>query len=164
MCGGTSEVFTKARRLLECIGSKIVHVGPVGAGQRTKAANQIAIALGIIAMTEALHFARTQGLDPKTTLDILQGGAAGSWTLSNYGPRLLKGDFAPGFDAAHMLKDVRIALREAADTCTLPGTEVAAELFEQLVTHLPGLGHHALIESYSSVSPLTDLMHEAKSQ
>jgi len=150
MCGGTREVITKARAFLECLGSKIVHVGPVGAGQRTKAANQIAIALGIVAMTEALHFARTQGLDVSTTLDILQGGSAGSWALSNYGPRLIKGDLSPGFDAAHMLKDIRIALSESSNVCNLPGAAIAAELFEQLVTNHPGLGNHALIESYAS--------------
>jgi 3-hydroxyisobutyrate dehydrogenase len=153
MCGGSNEVLSRARPILECIGAKIVHVGPTGAGQRTKAVNQIAVALGIVAMTEALHFARAQGLDVTKTLDILQGGAAGSWALSNYAPRILAGDLAPGFAASHMLKDLRIALGEALPLCELPGTTTASELFERLVECHPGLGNHALIEAYKSLLP-----------
>ncbi len=150
MCGGLNEAVAKARPILECIGTKIVHVGSAGAGQRTKAVNQIAVALGIVAMTEALHFAQAQGLDVTKTLDILQGGAAGSWALSNYAPRILRGDLAPGFAASHMLKDLKIALGEALPLCDLPGTSTTAELFERLVECHPGVGNHALIEAYKS--------------
>lgn len=151
MCGGSDEAISRARPVLECIGSKIVHVGPAGSGQRTKAVNQIAVALGIVAMTEALHFAAAQGLDVSKTLDILQGGAAGSWALSNYAPRILAGDLAPGFAASHMLKDLRIALREALPVCDLPGTTTATELFERLVECHPSVGNHALLEAYKSL-------------
>jgi 3-hydroxyisobutyrate dehydrogenase len=151
MCGGSDEAIFRARPILECIGTKIVHVGPAGAGQRTKAVNQIAVALGIVAMTEALHFAQAQGLDVSKTLDILQGGAAGSWALSNYAPRILAGDLAPGFAASHMLKDLKIALGEALPLCDLPGTTTATELFERLVECHPGVGNHALIEAYKSL-------------
>lgn len=153
MCGGSNEAVSKAQPILECIGAKIVHVGPAGAGQRTKAVNQIAVALGIVAMTEALHFAEAQGLDVTKILDILQGGAAGSWALSNYAPRILAGDLAPGFAASHMLKDLRIALGEALPLCELPGTITASHLFERLVECHPGVGNHALIEAYKSLRP-----------
>jgi 3-hydroxyisobutyrate dehydrogenase len=150
MCGGSAEAIATARPVLECIGSKIVHVGLVGAGQRTKAVNQIAVAIGIVAMTEALHFAQAQGLDVAKTLDILQGGAAGSWALSNYAPRILDGNLLPGFSASHMLKDLKIALSEALPLCNLPGTQTATKLFEQLVEKHPHLGNHALIKAYES--------------
>jgi 3-hydroxyisobutyrate dehydrogenase len=163
MCGGSDETISKARQFLECIGSKIVHVGPAGAGQRTKAVNQIAVALGIVAMTEALHFAEAQGLDVAKTLDILQGGAAGSWALSNYAPRILEGNLSPGFSAGHMLKDLRIALTEALPLCELPGTTTATELFARLVERYPNLGNHALIKAYDPLS-LSDTSIEDRSK
>jgi 3-hydroxyisobutyrate dehydrogenase len=149
MCGGEASDVARAMPVLEKIGKKIVHVGPSGSGQLTKAVNQVAVALGIVAMTEALHVAETLGLDVPTTLDILQGGAADSWALRNYAPRLLSGDFAPGFDAAHMLKDLRIA-REmwGDDKARLPGLETTITLFEELVERHKGVGNHALMKRY----------------
>jgi 3-hydroxyisobutyrate dehydrogenase len=148
MCGGSDEAFSRARPILENIRKKIVYLGESGCGQRMKAVNQIGVALGIVAMTEALVFAARQGLNPHTTLDILQAGAAGSWAFSNYAPRLLAGDFKPGFSAEHMLKDLKIALVEAGSLCDLPGTAGATQLFENLVATTKGLGNHALIKSY----------------
>lgn len=150
MCGGRQDYFEQALPILQCIGQKIVYIGPSGAGQRMKAVNQIGVALGIVAMTEALVFAEHTGIDRSKALDILQGGAAGSWALSNYAPRLLNGDLQPGFSAAHMLKDLRIALQEIKGTCDLPGTETATALFEKLITLHQGLGNHALVKAYKS--------------
>lgn len=149
MCGGEASDMTRAMPILEKIGKKIVHVGASGSGQLTKAVNQVAVALGIVAMTEALHVADTLGLNVPMTLDILQGGAADSWALRNYAPRLLAGDFAPGFDAAHMLKDLRIA-RETwgEDKAALPGLDTAIVLFEELVQQHKGVGNHGLIKRY----------------
>ena len=113
-----------------------------------KAVNQIAVALGIVAMTEALAFAENQGLDLSTMIDTLQGGAAGSWALANYAPRLLRGDFQPGFSAAHMLKDLKIALSEVQEPLALQATESVKRAFEQLVTQHPDVGNHALIKLY----------------
>lgn len=150
MCGGEHGAIEHARPVLEKIGKKICHVGAPGSGQRMKAVNQIAVGIGIVAMTESLLFAQNQGIDIYTALDILQGGAAGSWALSNYAPRVLSGDLKPGFDAAHMLKDLRIALAECRESLELPGTEKTTQLFQRLVELYPGLGNHALIKSYSS--------------
>ncbi len=148
MCGAEPESFELAQPFLRCIGSKIVLIGPPGAGQRMKAVNQIAVALGIVAMTEALAFAENQGLDLSTMIDTLQGGAAGSWALANYAPRLLRGDFQPGFSAAHMLKDLKIALSEVQEPLALQATESVKRAFEQLVTQHPDVGNHALIKLY----------------
>ena len=148
MCGGSTESFAAAQPVLQLLGKKIVHVGESGSGQMMKAVNQVAIGLGIVAMTEALLLAESRGLNPSMALDILQGGAAGSWALSNYAPRLLAGDLKPGFDAAHMLKDLKIALQTASGRCELPGLATTAALFEKLVATRSGVGNHALMEAY----------------
>ena len=148
MCGGHEEAINRALPFLHCIGSKIVRVGPPGFGQRMKAVNQVGVALGIVAMTEALVLAEQQGISPDVALDILQGGAAGSWAFSNYAPRLLSNDLKPGFSAAHMLKDLKIAATEMPKSQILPGTETALRLFEKLVQRGKELGNHALIEIY----------------
>lgn len=150
MCGGDEESFNRALPLLTCIGKNIRYMGSSGSGQTMKAINQVAVALGIVAMTEALLLAEQKGIDQSTALEILQGGAAGSWALSNYAPRLVAGDVKPGFSAAHMLKDLRIALAEADSGCKLLGTETATKLFEQLAAIPEDLGNHALIRAYRS--------------
>jgi len=149
MCGGSDEAYAKALPILECIGTSIVHVGDSGFGQRLKAVNQVAVALGIVAMTEAIVFSESQGIDPAFAIQTIQGGAAGSWALSNYAPRIFRGDLAPGFSAEHMLKDLRIALSEAQARCDLPGTKLSAELFEKLTSLSSEFGNHALCEVYS---------------
>lgn len=150
MCGGDDAAFKRALPLLTCIGKNIRHMGAPGSGQTMKAINQVAVALGIVAMTEAMLLAEQKGIDPTCALEILQGGAAGSWALSNYAPRLLAGDVKPGFSAAHMLKDLKIALAEADSACRLLGTETATKLFEQLAAIPEDLGNHALIRAYRS--------------
>lgn len=148
MCGGDEQSIARAREILSCIGSKIVHVGPVGSGQTMKAVNQVAVALGIAAMTEALVFAESKGLNPALTLEVLQSGAAGSWALSNYAPRLMQGDTKPGFSATHMLKDLSIALSEIRPPLRLATTETVTQLFQRLVQTHPHVGNHALIMAY----------------
>ena len=148
MFGGTTETFARAEPILKCIGTKLFHVGEVGSGQRMKAVNQVAVALGIVAMTEAILFAENQEIDPAKAIEVLQGGAAGSWALSNYAPRVLQGDFKPGFSAAHMLKDLKIALSEVKSPLSLPATEAVTESFERLVERHGRVGNHALLKSY----------------
>ena len=150
MCGGSKECFERALPILQKIGKKILHIGPSGSGQMMKAVNQVAIGVGIVAMTESLLLAERCGLDPAVALDVLQGGSAGSWALSNYAPRLLAGDLKPGFDAAHMLKDLKIALKTAAGECDLPGLQTTTALFERLVAVRKGVGNHALMEAYKN--------------
>ncbi len=148
MCGGTTEAYARALPILTGIGTKITRVGGPGFGQRLKAVNQVAVALGIVAMTEAIVFSKSQEIDPAFAIETIQGGAAGSWALSNYAPRIFRGELGPGFSAEHMLKDLRIALAEAHERCHLPGTELSAGLFEKLTQISGDFGNHALLKAY----------------
>ena len=130
MVGGSSEAFERARPLFEAMGRTIELQGEAGSGQHTKMTNQLAIAAGMIGVCEALLYAYRAGLDLERTLDTISGGAAGSWSLSNYGPRLLKGDLEPGFKIDHFIKDLGIALAEArAMNVVLPGAALAEQLY-----------------------------------
>lgn len=133
MVGGSPAGFDQARPLLGLLGRTIVRQGGPGAGQLCKLANQVAIASGMLAVCEALAFARATGLDPATVLESISGGAAGSWGLSNLAPRVLKGDFAPGFYVRHFTKDLGLALAAArASGAELPGLELAARLYAEV--------------------------------
>lgn len=152
MAGGESEAFERAREVLEIVGRRVVHTGGSGSGQLTKAVNQIVVGLTVAAMTEGLTFAAEAGLDVETTLRTISGGAAGSWTLENYAPRVLRGDLAPGFKARDMLKDLRIAVTEADRLeLALPVLELVKSLYTGLCSRERSkgeLGNHALIELY----------------
>jgi 3-hydroxyisobutyrate dehydrogenase-like beta-hydroxyacid dehydrogenase len=152
MVGGEAGVVNRVQPILSHLGKRIVHVGSVGNGQLMKAANQIGVALGIAAMTEAMVFAERSGLDPSLVVDVLRGGAAGSWAFENYAPRVLSGNDAPGFRAEDMLKDLRIASAEGQQHgCSLPATETLITLYEGLIKKHPGmLGNHALHRVYRS--------------
>ncbi len=133
MVGGESAALDQVRPVLEVLGSMITLHGPAGSGQHCKMANQIAIAASMLGLAECLAYAVGAGLDRARVLETLSGGSAQTWTLTNYGPRVLKGDFAPGFYVKHFVKDLRIALA-AADSMrvSLPGTELARRLYEAL--------------------------------
>jgi 3-hydroxyisobutyrate dehydrogenase len=133
MVGGEREALDRVRPLLERMGRTIVHQGGPGAGQHTKMVNQTLIATGIVGVCEALLYAYRAGLDLETVLESVSGGAAGSWSLSNYGPRMLKGDFEPGFYVEHFVKDMGIALAEARRMkLSLPGLALAHQLYVAL--------------------------------
>ena len=133
MAGGDREAFERVRPLFEVLGKTIVHQGGPGAGQHTKMVNQILIASGMIGVCEALLYGYKAGLDLETVMESVSGGAAGSWSLSNYGPRMLKGDFEPGFFVEHFVKDMEIALGEARRmNLALPGLALAHELYVAL--------------------------------
>lgn len=133
MVGGSPAGFAQARPLLGVLGKTLVLQGGPGAGQLCKLANQVAIASGMVAVSEALAFARATGLDAGTVLESISGGAAGSWGLSNLAPRVLKGDFAPGFYVRHFTKDLGLALAAArASGAELPGLELAARLYAEV--------------------------------
>lgn len=139
MVGGSEAAFARAQPLLELLGRTVTLHGPAGSGQHTKMVNQIAIAAGMVAMCEALLYARRAGLDVEQVIDTIKDGAAGSWSLSNYGPRLLRGDLEPGFKIEHFVKDLGIALREARRmNLPLPGTALAEQLY--LAAQAQGLG------------------------
>ena len=113
MVGGDPAVFERVRPLLAHMGKTITYCGPSGSGQLTKLVNQILVSVTNLAVCEALTFAKAGGLDPQKTLGAVSGGAAGSWQLSNLGPKMLAGDFRPGFMIALQQKDLRLALDAA---------------------------------------------------
>ena len=154
MVGGTQEAFDRVLPLFETLGKTVVLEGGPGAGQHTKMMNQIAIASGMIGVCEALLYAYAAGLDLERALDTISGGAAGSWSLSNYAPRILRGDLEPGFKIDHFLKDLGIALAEAsAMGLDLPGTTLAEELYQAAREQGYGQkGTHALIVALAARS------------
>jgi 3-hydroxyisobutyrate dehydrogenase len=130
MVGGNADAFDRAQPLFAVMGRTAVLQGPAGAGQHTKMVNQIAIASGMIGVCEAMLYAQRAGLDVERVIDTIKDGAAGSWSLSNYGPRLLKGDLEPGFKIDHFVKDLGIALAEAKRMrLPLAGTALAEQLY-----------------------------------
>lgn len=133
MVGGSREVFEQMLPILQKIGTNIVHQGEAGAGQHTKMCNQIAIASNMMGVVEALVYAKKAGLNPTTVLQSIETGAAGSWSLSNLGPRMIADNFAPGFYVKHFIKDMKIALQSAEEMkVELPGLTLAKSLYEQL--------------------------------
>ena len=134
MAGGDAAAFARARPVLDRLGKSVTLLGPAGAGQRCKLANQIAVAVGMVAWCEALAHARAGGLDPAAVQQVISGGAAGSWALTNLAPRSLAGDFAPGFLVRHLVKDIRIARACAKENgLELPGLATAERLFDALI-------------------------------
>ena len=130
MAGGGSEPFERARPILETLGKSVIHCGPVGSGQLTKLCNQILVSATLMGVGEALAFARKSGLDPAIMIEAVRAGAAGSWQLANLGPKILEGDFAPGFMIDLMQKDLGIVLDTgAASGAALPATELVHKLF-----------------------------------
>ncbi|MDA7026248.1 NAD(P)-dependent oxidoreductase [Bacillus sp. CLL-7-23] len=133
MVGGDREAYEACLPLFSIIGENIQYQGPAGSGQHTKMCNQIAIASGMIGVVEAMVYAKKAGLDPEHVLKSITTGAAGSWSLSNLAPRMLKGDFQPGFYVKHFIKDLKIALEEAEVMGEkMPGLELAKTLYEKL--------------------------------
>jgi 3-hydroxyisobutyrate dehydrogenase len=131
MVGGESAAFERAQPVFSVIGKNILLQGPTGAGQHCKMANQIACAVGMVAFCEALAYAKRAGLDPSRVHASISGGAAGSWALTNLGPRALAGDFAPGFYVKHIRKDIGIAVASADEMgLSLPGLDCARKLYD----------------------------------
>ncbi len=148
MVGGPAEALERARRLFEAMGSTVVHAGPSGAGQVTKACNQLAIAGALEAVAEALVLAKKAGVDPALVREALLGGFASSKVLEIHGERMLTGNFAPGFRSTLMLKDVRIVLHAAEELgVPVPGLAAVATELERLVDGGAGdLDYAALVK------------------
>ncbi|WKK69470.1 NAD(P)-dependent oxidoreductase [Brochothrix thermosphacta] len=133
MVGGERAAFEQVLPLFEKMGKTIVYQGDAGNGQNAKMVNQIAVAGTMLGVVEALVYAKKMGLDEKTVLESIETGAAGSWTLSNLGPRIIADDFEPGFFIKHFVKDMTIASNEAAQNgFELPGLQTAKRLYEVL--------------------------------
>ncbi|MDQ0243937.1 3-hydroxyisobutyrate dehydrogenase [Bacillus fengqiuensis] len=133
MVGGDEEAFNDCLPLLHLLGKNVILQGEAGAGQHTKMCNQIAIASNMIGVSEAIVYAEKAGLKPESVLQSISAGAAGSWSLSNLAPRMIDGDFEPGFYIKHFIKDMGIALEEAeAMKMDTPGLALAKRLYDSL--------------------------------
>lgn len=149
MVGGPADALARVRPLFEAMGSRITHCGPSGAGQTVKLCNQIAVVLNNLAMAEALVFCQRSGVDPAVMLEAITAGAAGSWQLSNLGPKVVARDFAPGFKVALQQKDLRLAL-EAAEELRVPlaGTALVHQLLAAVErAHGGDVGTQALVRA-----------------
>ena len=146
MIGGDREVVEALQPCWEAMGKTIVYQGGPGAGQHTKMVNQTLIATNMIGVCEALLYGYRAGLDLETVMQSVASGAAGSWSLSNLGPRIIANNFDPGFFVEHFIKDMGIALKEAHRmNLSLPGLALAHELYTALKAQGHGRdGTHAL--------------------
>ena len=147
MVGGSDAAFARARPLFEVMGKNITHVGPVGAGQTCKVANQIIVALNIQAVAEALVFAARAGADPAKVRAAISGGFAASRVLELHGERMIKGTFDPGFRIRLHQKDLNLALSAARELrLSLPNTAVAQQMMSSCAAHGGAeLDHSALV-------------------
>lgn len=154
MIGGDREVVDALTPCWEAMGKTIIHQGGPGAGQHTKMANQILIATNMIGVCEALLYAYRAGLDLNTVMQSVTPGAAGSWSLSNLGPRIIANNFDPGFYVEHFIKDMGIALNEAKRmNLALPGLALAHQLYVALAAQGHSRdGTHALELALASLS------------
>jgi 3-hydroxyisobutyrate dehydrogenase len=154
MIGGDKEVVEALRPCWEAMGKTIVHQGPPGAGQHTKMVNQILIATGMIGVCEALLYGYKAGLNLETVMQSVSTGAAGSWSLSNYGPRMMANNFDPGFFVEHFIKDMGIALEESKRMgLSMPGLALAHQLYIALKAQGHGRdGTHSLMLALASLS------------
>jgi 3-hydroxyisobutyrate dehydrogenase len=154
MVGGEAEQFERAMPYLQAMGKSITHVGGNGAGQMVKLVNQILVANSMLALGEAFLFAQAGGLDLEKTLKAVEGGAAGSWTLSNRGPQVIERDWRPGFMIDLQQKDIRLIL-EAADALGVPllGCSTAFHLYRTLQNQGGGTeGNHALVKALENLA------------
>jgi 3-hydroxyisobutyrate dehydrogenase len=133
MVGGDPATFNTVLPLFEKMGKTIIHQGPAGAGQHTKLCNQIVVAGTIIGVCESLFYGKRAGLNLETMLQSIRGGAAACWTLDNLAPRVLKGNFDPGFFVDHFVKDMALVLEESARmNINLPGLRVVHDVYKRV--------------------------------
>ena len=154
MVGGDAADVRRAMPLFEALGKTIVHIGDHGAGQACKLANQIAVAINNLGVSEALVFAKAQGIDLERTRSVIAGGAGSSWAMQNYAPKMLAGDFRAGFMVDLQQKDLRLVLDNAyADHVSLPGTALVHALYTALQKDGGGRdGNHALLKVIERLS------------
>ena len=157
MVGGDPGTFDRALPVLQRMGKVVTFQGGPGSGQHTKMVNQIAIASGMVGLCEALLYAQRAGLDVARVIETIGTGAAGSWSLTNYSPRALRGDFEPGFKVDHFVKDLGIALDEARRMkLSLPGLSLAEQLYVAVTAQgLGQKGTHSLVRALAHLSGTT---------
>ena len=156
LVGGNAEIFERALPVLNVLGGDVSHMGPVGSGHTTKIANQLIGVATVAGMAEAFVLAKKSGLDMQTFFDAVKNGAGRSWALETLGPKILDGDFTPGFMVKHMQKDLRLAGQLAADTGTaLPTSTLIAQLYRSVQADSPeavNQGHQALVQAIEKLS------------
>jgi len=134
MVGGTKNDVEQVRPLLDVFSQEVQHMGEPGAGQHTKAANQIMIATTMVGLCESLLYAQKAGLDHMQMINLLSKGAAGSFSLQKLGPRMMKRDFDPGFYVEHLVKDLGIVLDETKRmNLAVPGTALATQMYQMMM-------------------------------
>ncbi|HCT62726.1 MAG TPA: oxidoreductase [Erysipelotrichaceae bacterium] len=150
MVGGSENTYRKALPLFEKMGKTITYCGTSGNGQHCKMANQIVVAGNVAAVAESMSYAIKQGLDPKLVLQAISGGAAGSWQLTNNGPKMIDHDDKPGFYIHHFVKDLLLVLSEAENVgLELPIVSEVLSSYQALVDKgYASKGTQALIEHY----------------
>ena len=157
MVGGDAAAFERARPLFELMGKRITHMGASGAGQMTKLANQIAVALALEAAAEAIKFAKGGGLDASRVVEAIGAGAAGSWQLSNLGPKIIAGDYRPGFFIKLIRKDLRLVAEAARESgLALPGLALMSSMFNAAAA----LGHD--LDGTQAVAAALDRIADVK--
>src|ERR1035437_3676735 len=157
MVGGDASAFGRARPLFELLGRRVTHMGASGAGQMTKLANQIAVALALEAAAEALQFAQAGGLDASRVVEAIGAGAAASWQLSNLGPKIIAGDNRPGFFIKLIRKDLRLVVEAARESgLALPGLSLMASMFNAAAA----LGHD--LDGTQAVAAALDRLADVK--
>ncbi|MEZ6056202.1 MAG: NAD(P)-dependent oxidoreductase [Planctomycetaceae bacterium] len=154
MIGGDAEVVQALNPCWEAMGKTIVHQGPAGAGQHTKMVNQVLISTMMIGVCEALLYGYKAGLNLETVMQSVSTGAAGSWSLSNLGPRIMVNNFDPGFFVEHFVKDMGIALAESRRMgLSMPGLAMAEQLYQSVKAKGWGRnGTHALMLALADLS------------
>jgi len=154
MVGGDAAVFEECKPVLQVLGKRVVHMGPAGAGQLTKLANQILVACNMVGVCECLNFARRAGLDAGKLIDSLSAGAASSWSLVNLGPKVARRDFSPGFKVKLLQKDLRYVLETADELdAPLPATALVHGLYNVLEEKgLGEAGTQALLTAIEQVA------------
>jgi 3-hydroxyisobutyrate dehydrogenase len=157
MVGGEANAFERARPLFELMGKRVTHMGAPGAGQMTKLANQIAVALALEAAAEAIKFAKAGGLDAARMVEAIGAGAAGSWQLSNLGPKIIAGDYRPGFFIKLVRKDLRLVAEAAREAgLALPGLALMTSMFNSAAA----LGHD--LDGTQAVAAALDRLADVK--
>lgn len=156
MVGGKAEVFERVKPMFEAMGKNIVHIGDNGAGQVTKACNQVVIAQAISAIGEAYLLAESNGVDPRKVREALMGGFAGSRVLESHGERMLDGNYKPGFKAKLHQKDMRIVMQTAEEMgIALPGAAAVTQLLNTAVGQ--GMGEDDSISIFRLQQTLSDV-------
>ena len=150
MIGGDREIFDEVLPILNIFGANVVYQGSAGAGQHTKMCNQIAIASNMIGVCESMAYGLKAGLNMEDVLKSISNGAASSWSLSSLAPRMIEGDYEPGFYIKHIMKDIKIAITEAERMqLNLPGLILAKDLYNTLIEQgYVEKGTQALIKYY----------------